>query len=137
MAGRRKKPLQLHIVQGSYRPDRHGPVPGGEVAALDPPPPPAYIRRRRRAHQLWREHAPGLAALGVLDRLDAWQLGVWCCLMAEFERAPALMPASKIAQMRALGTTLGLDQASRAQLRTAAEASAPRPRTAASEFFDD
>ena len=136
MAGRRKKPLQLHIVQGSYRPDRHGPVPGGEVAALDPPPAPVYIRRRRRAHQLWREHAPGLAALGVLEPLDAWQLGVWCCLMAEFERSPALMPASRIAQMRALGTTLGLDQSSRARLHAVARAVAPKPPDPLDQYFE-
>ncbi len=137
MAGRRKKPLELHVVQGTYRPDRHGPLPEGIVAPLDPPLAPAYLRRRRRAHALWDEHAPGLAEFGVLGPLDAWQLGIWCCLMAEFERAPAMIPASKIAQMRALGMTLGLDQASRARLRAAAEAAAPKPRTPASEYFDD
>ncbi len=135
MAGRRKKPPQLHVLQGTYRADRHDPAPVGEDVPLEPPPAPAYLRRRRRARALWDEHAAGLAALGVLERLDAWQLGVWCCLVAEFERSPAKMPASRIAQMRALGTTLGLDQASRARLRAEAQAGAPKPSDPLDEFF--
>ena len=71
MAGRRKKPSRLHVLQGTYRADRHDPAAIGEVVPLEPPPVPAYVRRRRRARALWDEHAPGLAALGVLERLDA------------------------------------------------------------------
>jgi hypothetical protein len=41
---------------------------------------------------------------------------IWCHLQAEFERKPGKMVASRIAQLRALGSELGLDPASRARL---------------------
>lgn len=34
-SGRRKKPLQTHLLDGTYRRDRHGPVPN-PVSAADP-----------------------------------------------------------------------------------------------------
>lgn len=44
---------------------------------------------------------------------------MWCHLQAEFERAPFRMKSARIGQLRALGSELGLDPASRARLGTA------------------
>jgi phage terminase small subunit len=40
---------------------------------------------------------------------------MWVCLHAEFERDPAGMIAARVAQLRALGSELGLDPSSRSR----------------------
>ena len=40
---------------------------------------------------------------------------MWVYLQAEFEADPAMMTAARIAQLRALGSELGLDPSSRAR----------------------
>ena len=51
-----------------------------------------------------------------LSKVDGDKLGLWCCLQAEFERGPEGMNSSRIAQLRALGSELGFDPASRTRL---------------------
>jgi len=68
-----------------------------------------------RPAQLWdavAEFAFWLAAV------DGYKLHIWCELQAEFEQRPDRMLSSRIAQLRAVGTELGLDPASRARLKT-------------------
>ena len=128
MAGRKRKPPQLHLLQGSYRPDRHGPLPESEAepsATLASTSRPKYLRGR--AAKLWDEVA-GLC--WWLDAPDVYKCGMWCALQAEFERGSAEMTAARINALRALGSELGLDPATRARMQVGR-------RTSSGDGFED
>ena len=89
MAGRKRKPTALHLLQGSYREDRHGPLPadGAEPSStLASTTRPKYLRGR--AAGLWDELVSLCSWLAVTD---GWKVGNWCSLQAEFERGPVWM----------------------------------------------
>lgn len=73
MAGRPPKPTALHILQGTYRKDRHSrdePIPPpGEVL------PPAWLSMEAR--RLWAEMAPTFIAMGVLTTADVTAFANW------------------------------------------------------------
>jgi phage terminase small subunit len=109
--GRKPKPPGLQTVLGNpgKRKLKADVVdPGGEPVC------PAYLKDR--AAELWDEVAPALIACKVLTQVDAYTFAAWCALQAEFEADPAGMQASRIAQMRALASSCGLDPSSRTRL---------------------
>jgi len=107
--GRKPKATHLHLVTGTFRADRHGGEGEPELeAAIEKPP-----KLRGRASQLWDQF---IARAFWLRWADGPKALVWCHLQAEFEKRPLGMTASRIAQLRALGSELGLDPASRARL---------------------
>jgi phage terminase small subunit len=111
MAGRRPKPTEYKQVIGVTRADRLNPSepkPEGEARK------PAFLKGR--AAKIWAEYAPQLIRLRLLTEIDAHHFAAWCSLAAEFERDPQRMTASRIAQMRTLGSLFGLDPSSRARL---------------------
>ena len=70
---------------------------------------------------------------------------MWCHLQAEYQRKPTEMIASRIAQLRTLGSELGFDQASRDRMGitiptgrepTKEASGAKKPKTAAEKYFD-
>lgn len=131
MATRGKKPKSphLHVVENTARKARHGDIgenlPGLRDGELDKPD---YLRGRQS--ELWDEVSP---LLWWLQHEDAYKLGLWCCLQAEFEHCPDKMVAARIGQLRALGSELGMDGASRTRmgLDGAQKSKAKDP------FFDD
>jgi hypothetical protein len=132
MAVRGRKPTATIIKLATGNPGRRA-LPQREPPATGVPIKPPKIGKR--AGLLWDEVAdfPWLAAA------DGYKLHVWCELQAEFERGPSKMIASRIAQLRAVGSELGFDPGSRARLGMAGVA--PRDaehskETVASQFFD-
>ena len=128
MAGRKRKPPALHLLQGTFRKDRHGPRPadGAEPSAtLVSTSRPKYLRGRAAA--LWGEVA---ALCWWLTATDSFKAGMWCALQAEFERGPAKMTAARINALRALGSELGLDPATRARMQVGR-------RTSSGDGFED
>ena len=109
--GAKPKPTRLHVVDGTYRPDRHAgpsePEPEGE---LEKPP-----KLNGRAGDLWDRY---MARAHWLTWADGPKALMWVHMQAEFERAPSKMVASRIGQLRSLGSELGLDPASRARIGT-------------------
>lgn len=110
MAARGPKPKNtvVRLVTGNAG---HRPLPDAEPEADGRPVKPA--RLRGRSSTLWDEavkRAPWLAAA------DSYKLHVWVALQAEFEKAPTRMVASRIAQLRALGSELGFDPSSRTRI---------------------
>lgn len=81
---------------------------------------PEYLGRRPRASQLWDEFAPALRILGTLKLESAPLFAQWCWLMSSFEEAPDAMPSSKIANMRALASMIGMDPSSQGKFSTPA-----------------
>ncbi|HEX2430729.1 MAG TPA: hypothetical protein VHK03_08205 [Aestuariivirgaceae bacterium] len=71
------------------------------------------MRLTGQAQRLWQQF---IAPAYWLTIADSPKAVMWCFLQAEFEAAPAKMIASRIAQVRALGSELGLDPSSRARL---------------------
>ena len=112
--GRPPKPRHLHVLHGTYRADRHGPVDEPGAASLPPPghlPPWRPLRPRDcphyltgRAESLWAEVLP---ALPHLHRVDAYILGVWCVLQAQAEEDLLALGASNLRLLRRIGKDLG------------------------------
>lgn len=87
-SGRPRLSADAHRLRGSYRADRHGPLPGDRVTepparpptttTVDPPkvePPPDLPRA---AHRYWQYFAPLLASARVLTPADRDTLGDYC-----------------------------------------------------------
>jgi hypothetical protein len=105
--GRKPRPTHLKLVTGN--PGKR-PLPRCEPQTSERPRKPRKIHKR--AGELWDE----VAVLPWLTAADSYKLYIWCELQAEFEKSPTLMVSARIAQLRAVGSELGLDPASRARL---------------------
>lgn len=115
MRGRKPKPTHIKLVTGN--PGKRAISGAEEVQASEPGAAPARPKfLKGRAAKLWDEYAPQLATLGVLTDVDAHMFATWCALAAELEKNPAAMTASRIAQMRALASSFGMDASARTRL---------------------
>ena len=115
MAIRGRKPTAtvLRLITGNpgKRPmPENEPTPEGAVER------PKSLRKGSRAAQLWDTFVVRCYWLSWADSPKAL---MWCHLQAEFERSPKNMTSSRISQLRALGSELGLDPGSRSRLGTA------------------
>lgn len=112
MARRGPKPTAtiLKLITGNAG---KRPLPEGEPETKGALLKPKYLRGRGIA--LWQEVSENCFWLGDAD---SYKLGMWCALQAEFEKSPKDMTSARIAQLRALGSELGLDPASRSRLGT-------------------
>jgi hypothetical protein len=108
--GQKPKPTHLRLVQGNAG---HRPVPSGEPVPEGAAEKPKSLKGK--AAKLWDEF---IAPAFWLTRADSPKALMWCHLHAEFEKSPGNMVASRISQLRALGSELGFDPASRARLGT-------------------
>jgi len=136
MRGRKPKPSALVEVLGNpsrrrLNPDE--PRPGGVAQK------PAFLEGR--ASQIWDQYTPQLIANNLLTSLDGHSFAVWCSLAAELEHSPERMTASRIAQLRAIGSCFGLDPSSRSRLSAQTFGSHPgsdiAQRDPAEEYFTD
>jgi phage terminase small subunit len=115
MAVAGKKPTASVIKFTTGRKGRRAPSPA-EPAGTGRPTPPTALSGRPLA--IWRRYVSRATWLSEFDSPTAY---AWVHLFAEFERSPDAMPASRIAQMRALANELGFDPGSRARLGHAAK----------------
>ena len=76
-----------------------------------PPEKPPGLRGK--AAQLWDSR---IAKAFWLTWADSEKAGMWCMLQAEFYASKGTMIAARIGQLRALGSELGFDPASRARI---------------------
>jgi phage terminase small subunit len=97
------------------------------IASGRPVKPP---KLRGRAAKLWDEVVEFAFWLAAAD---SYKLHIWCELQAEFEQDSGRMLSSRIAQLRAVGSELGLDPAARARLKTGPTNDKKDP---AAEFLD-
>jgi hypothetical protein len=110
MAVRGRKPSATILRLATGNPGRR-PLPQGEPEPGGPIERPTGLGGMPGA--LW-DRFIGLAFW--LTWADGSKALMWCHLQAEFERGPEKMIASRIAQLRALGSELGFDPSSRARL---------------------
>lgn len=128
--GVKPKPAYIKLVTGNpgHRPIVEDPATGADPAydnGLEPP-----RRLTRRQQEFWDTY---IRKAQWLTPFDVPRAFMWVHLHTEFERAPGKMIAGKIAQLRALGSELGLDPASRTRLATDTGQRAKDP---AEAFFD-
>jgi phage terminase small subunit len=115
MAGRKRKPTKLKILQGTARKDRmtkNEPQP-----ELGMPDIPDWLSPE--GIEEWGRVMAGMGGLGVIAKIDAGALAMYCQLMGKFVKAqreglPVL--SAEIAQIRALMAAFGLEPSSRARL---------------------
>ena len=93
--------------------------------------PPRKIAGRQL--QLWNQF---VRKAPWLTEFDAPRAYMWVFLHTEFERKPTKMVAGRLAQLRALGSELGLDPTSRARLGGEAAKAKPKTVDIAETFFD-
>jgi hypothetical protein len=110
MAIRGRKPTSTVVKLAMGNPGKRK-LPEREPAPVGPIERPAKLHGRPGA--LWDRFIERAYWLTWADGPKAL---MWCHLQAEFEQSPKNMVASRIAQLRALGSELGLDPASRARL---------------------
>jgi hypothetical protein len=123
MKGRKPKPTILRLVGGNAgkRPlPPPDPLPSGSLKR------PA--RLRGAAAKLWDGF---IAKCYWLTWADAYKAAMWCHLQAEFDSGPKKMIASRIAQLRALGSELGFDQAARTRMGVTAVGGNPEAKRSA------
>ncbi len=141
MKGRIPTPAAIHILQGTFRRDRHGGTAQVEVKI---PKPPRDLDKRGRAQ--WRYFAPLLADMRTLGLADRQALACYCAAAGRREQAeeelgrlgpvvkspsgypiqnPWLAIANKsMEQMLKWGQELGLSPAARSRIKI--EPVAPR-----------
>jgi hypothetical protein len=127
MAIRGQRPTATIIKLTRGNPGKRAIRDDEPIALGEPVKPP---KLRGRPAQLGDEVA-GFAFW--LAAVDGYKLHIWCELQAEFEQRPDRMLSSRIAQLRAVGSELGLDPASRARLKTG---DAKGKKDPAAEFLD-
>ena len=114
--GRNPKPSALHVVEGTFRPSRHGTTPAVDLAAPGPLVKPKYLKGA--AGRVWDEVVPQLT---WLTPVDATALAAWCALEAERRADPAGMLAARLTQWRCLMAELGLTVAGRTRIGASTE----------------
>ena len=77
---RKKKPTALHLIDGTYRKDEHGPI-GEEVQLPDHETgdawqPPIWLTDQAREE--WDRIVPDLRAVGILARVDWSHIVAYC-----------------------------------------------------------
>jgi hypothetical protein len=102
--GRKPIPRALRLITGSHLRDRPLPQQRGEAMPGGPIERPKKISRPAAA--LWDEW---IARASWLTWADGPKAFMWCNLQAEFLKSAGTMSASRIAQLRGLGSELGLD----------------------------
>jgi phage terminase small subunit len=118
---RSRKPKKLHLLQNTYRKDRHG---DRDELELPPgvPEKPGFLNETAAAE--WDKIAEKLSDYGILSDLDEAALAVYCELYSEFQSTrscPSKFPAAKIAAFRASYADLGLSPISRIKISSRAK----------------
>ena len=112
MAIRGRKPTAtvLRLITGN---------PGDRPIAENEPQPGGPVERPEKLKasvgRLWDCY---IARCHWLTWADSPKALMWCHLQAEFEKSPLKMLSARIAQLRALGSELGLDPSARQRMGT-------------------
>lgn len=116
MATRGRKPTPAHLKVVTGNPGNRPFNPNDPAENVTPDHdnglvPPRKLAKRKQ--EIWDRYIKPCPWLTHLDETTAL---AWVELYYEFERKPGAMVASRIAQMRALASELGLNPSSRARL---------------------
>lgn len=140
--GRKRKPTEQHLQDGTYREDRHGPAENHVTAPPGRPSCPAYVEDYDAgAKQMWEQSCDWLEAMGILAESDQSSIEAFVmayiqyrqCLKLRGERhieawkdeqgrirmmrSPLAVEVHKwLAEMHRYGAALGLSPTARASM---------------------
>jgi len=80
--GRNKKSVEQHLLEGTFRKDRHGQKPQSQTEA---PTCPGWLSLAAKAE--WRRVTPELKHRGMLTKLDRVALAMYCQTYAHLRKA--------------------------------------------------
>jgi len=114
--GNPRKPKKLHVLQGTYKKNRHD---GRDELELLPgiPKKPEYLNDI--ASKEWDKTVEKLSDYGIISDLDEAALAMYCELYSEFQSTrscPSNFPAAKITALRTACADLGLSPISRTKI---------------------
>ena len=113
-----RKPASVHKLEGTYRPDRHGPL-DEELIIEEPigaPPNHLDVHAQTEWHRIVRLMNDG----GVLRATDRTVLTLYCCLHSEQLRHGDQFSNARISSLRGCMGDLGLTPVARAKIRASA-----------------
>ena len=108
VAGRPRKPTQLHILDGTFKPCRHG--GDGEPVADGEPERPRFLRGEALA--FWKEVVPGLVEMKVAKAADAPALAQMCQWWAACRRFQKMLNRARDTDKNLFRITAALAMAS-------------------------
>lgn len=97
----RRKPNQLHILEGTFRRDRHG---GTVEAAPGVPTRPSWLCTE--AKREWSRIVPHLARLGLLSKVDRASLAAYCQSWARYRQAEEIVVRKGSTMLTAKGNEI-------------------------------
>ena len=122
--GRKPTPVALKIVKGN--PGKR-PLPDQEIEVRESKLKPPVELEGRKA-ELWDRFIESAWWLNEHDSAKAY---MWVCLESEFENSPMDMTASRIGQLRSLGSELGFDPSARSRMPSGGSVADP-----SDKYFD-
>lgn len=87
--GRPRKPRHLHVVNGTYRPDRHGPEETTPKPSEEAPEPPPFMSER--GAEIFRGLSTILAGMGMASKDHALMLYLAALRVEEVEQHQAVV----------------------------------------------
>ena len=129
---RQRKPTSAHVLEGTFRKDRHG------DRGDEPKPPagaamPSYLRKVAGGAKRWGELHAQLTESKVLTVIDAGGLARLCVLQLDFEAWAVVgarrdaFPSAQLAELRQLETAFGMNPAGRAKVKVTEKAPPANP----------
>lgn len=112
----KRKPDGLHVVNGTYRADRHGdPTEKPEIAELTSLDAPDFLTAEGRTE--WSRITRLFETTGILKESMVVTLSAYCNLAGKLKRNPDTFTAAEYTQLRLLAGEFGLTPASEGNLR--------------------
>ena len=108
-----RKSQRLHLIEGTFRKDRHGELP--DINAILEPLGDAPKLWPAVKKEIWKELA-GLLPPGVAERADRTMFEVLVNLTWQMRRSPSTMTPALAGQLRATCGVFGMSPAGRATL---------------------
>jgi len=123
--GPKAKPPHLHVLQGTYRPDRHGEKPDLDDLPVKKNGIEPVKKLNKSQQAIWDKLISPATWLTEFDVISAH---MFVALTVEFQKSSANFIASRYAQLRALQSELGLNYLN---------SSATKPETKPNDKFFD
>lgn len=118
--GRKRLPDNVHVLRGTFKPNRHGSREKKPLLEPGIPSPPAWLKGAALAE--WRRVVKILKPTNVLTIADRTIITQYCLLFGKMSERLDDFSAGDHHQLRTLCSELGLTPASRAKLAPSGKA---------------
>lgn len=108
-----QKPDNVHLLNGTYRADRHGDIDSKPEWSEDLPEMPEYLDKRARKE--WRSILLN-APVGVIIKTDNTILAQFCMLVSKLAKQKHEFNSTDHTQLKLIGQQLGFTPGSRGKI---------------------